>query len=128
MIKDGEGKDDENKEKGKDAKTKFKEAFDNIHMPKMPKFSFLKKKTDTEEEKEEASDAVAVVTKDKDDVIVEVANNQDANAIDTKTTIEEEAIVEGKTEAVALDAKSMDTKSIAEEEAIQVSGAKELKG
>merc|ERR1711935_750226 len=44
---------DETKEKGKDAKTKFKEAFDNIHMPKMPKFSFLKKKTDAKEEKEE---------------------------------------------------------------------------
>merc|ERR1711971_1527836 len=76
---------------------KFKEAFDNIHMPKMPKFSFLKKKTDTEEEKEEASDAVAVVTKDKNDVKVEekseaIANKQDASTIDTKSILEEEAI------------------------------------
>merc|ERR1711971_1011235 len=110
---------------------KFKEAFDNIHMPKMPKFSFLKKKTDTEEEKEEASDAVAVVTKDKNDVKVEekseaIANKQDANTIDTKATAEEEAIVEGETEVVAQDAESIDTKSIVEEEAIQVSGAGEL--
>ena len=124
---------DETKEKGKDAKSKFKEAFDNIHMPKMPKFSFLKKKTDTEEDKEEASDAVAVVTKDKNDVIVEekseaIANKQDANTTDIKATVEEEVIVEGETKVIAQDAKSIDTKSIVEEEAIQVSGADELQG
>merc|ERR1712008_412734 len=37
----------EEKPPGKDAKTKVKEAFDNIHMPKMPKLhkpAFLKKK------------------------------------------------------------------------------------
>merc|ERR1712156_1134236 len=41
----------ETEEKGKDAKTKVKEALDNIHMPKMPKLhkpAFLKKKKDGE--------------------------------------------------------------------------------
>merc|ERR1711953_1536896 len=47
----GEKEAGETEEKGKDAKTKVKEALDNIHMPKMPKLhkpAFLKKKKDGE--------------------------------------------------------------------------------
>ena len=77
--------------------------------------------------------AEALVTKDKNDGLLEekseaIVNKQDANTIDTKATVEEEAIVEGETEVVAQDAKSIDTKSIVEEEAVQVSGADELQG
>merc|ERR1712111_269465 len=48
---DAEKEAGETEEKGKDAKTKVKEALDNIHMPKMPKLhkpAFLKKKKDGE--------------------------------------------------------------------------------
>merc|ERR1712194_783551 len=53
----------EEKPPGKDAKTKVKEAFDNIHMPKMPKLhkpAFLKKKkTDGEAAPDAEGDAPA---------------------------------------------------------------------
>merc|ERR1711971_799810 len=48
---EGEKESVEPEEKGKDAKTKVKEALDNIHMPKMPKLhkpAFLKKKKEGE--------------------------------------------------------------------------------
>merc|ERR1712008_77295 len=53
----------EEKPPGKDAKTKVKEAFNNIHMPKMPKLhkpAFLKKKkTDGEAAPDAEGDAPA---------------------------------------------------------------------
>ena len=48
---DDEG-DTEKKEDSKDAKTRMKDAMENIHMPKMPKMhkpSFMKKKDSTKE-------------------------------------------------------------------------------
>ena len=57
------GETTEEKAPGKDAKTKVKEAFDNIHMPKMPKLhkpAFLKKKkTDGEAAPDAEGDAPA---------------------------------------------------------------------
>ena len=64
--KEADGEITEEKATGKDAKTKVKEAFDNIHMPNMPKMpklhkpAFLKKKkTDGEAAPDAEGDAPA---------------------------------------------------------------------